>query len=161
MKTSLTNYGITATGSNALLLPQSYERDYKRATAMFTTDGKLMATISDNFFLSAVATENGIEPIRPVDKTIEVWDVRKATLLHTFDAHENGVRCIAISSNGNFLATGGHLDAAKLWDIEEGKMIKKLESPEQGAFDLFFSPNSKQLVGGFRAAEQIKIWNVE
>ena len=151
------------TGALLLTLPNS--RPYKRARAMFVSEGKLLATITDNLRERGYATGGApnfqFVQTRPIDKTIEVWDVRAKKLLHTLDAHEKGVRCMAISQDGKLLASGSYQDPVKLWDIATGELSQTLDASVDGAISLDFSPDGKQLAGAIQHTGKIKLWSIE
>lgn len=141
------------TGALRLTLPS--KRPYKKAQASFTSNGRLLATITDNL------TEMGYGPgRRTIDRTIEIWDVRAKTLLRTLDAHKKGARCIAISSDGKLLASGGYRDTVQIWDVATGKLLKSLDTPNNGAVSLAFSPSNTLLAGAIHQTSEIKFWNV-
>jgi COMPASS component SWD3 len=83
-------------------------------------------------------------------------------------AHEEGVRCLAISPDGKTVATGSrHYDhhtrrasgQLKLWDVETGKPRVELRGHTDGIEVLAFSPNGKILATG-AARDAIKLWDV-
>jgi WD40 repeat protein len=116
-------------------------------SAVFSPDGKRLATVSDDFTArlwdaatgKAVQTLKGhIEWVNSVvfspdgkwlatassDRTARLWDV--ATGL---EGHTNGVWSVVFSLDGKRLATASHDGTAMLWDAATGKAVQTLEGP--------------------------------
>ncbi len=47
------------------------------------------------------------------------WDVKKGNMLKKIVAHKTGIRCLAKSPNGKYLATGGYDGCIIIWDLEK------------------------------------------
>ena len=56
------------------------------------------------------------------DKTVKVWDLARAVLLHDLTAHTNDVWCVAYSPDGKLLASGSKDGTMKLWDMDTFKI---------------------------------------
>ncbi|KAF9117852.1 Transducin (beta)-like 1 X-linked receptor 1, partial [Mortierella sp. 14UC] len=58
------------------------------------------------------------------DKTIRLWDpmspASEPTVLH---GHQGGVQCVAYSSCGKFLASGGDDNKARVWNASSGNLL--------------------------------------
>src|SRR5438270_132517 len=63
------------------------------------------------------------------DGTVKLWDVATGRERRTIEAHGNGVQCLAVSPDGQTLATAdrpphgtpGVTGEVKLWDLPAGK----------------------------------------
>ena len=117
---------------------------------LFSPDGSLLATGS-------------------LDATTKLWEVETGKQFRSF-AHpeyrrplafpsghteiynEGGIRCIAFSPDGKFLATGGlHQDHdVKLWDIEQGEQRWSITF-EESAKSITFSPDGRYIATHFTA----------
>jgi WD40 repeat protein len=56
--------------------------------------------------------------------------------------HTALVRCLAVSSDGQWLASGGLDQSVRLWNIADGKPVGKLEGSESGIVSVAWSPQS-------------------
>jgi len=63
-----------------------------------------------------------------MDSTVKVWDLRQNTTsaVFTFQGHKDGVYDLAISPDGNWIASGGLDGSLKVWEILGGKMVNEL-----------------------------------
>jgi WD40 repeat protein len=67
------------------------------------------------------------------DKTVYVWDLhtpnRDLRYALAEGGHESAVRALAVSPNGQILASGGDDGRVILWDIDQGKQIRQIDAP--------------------------------
>jgi WD40 repeat protein len=85
----------------------------------------------------------------------DYWMNRKSadSVIHSIEAHTPGVISVAISPDGETIASGGSDLAIKLWSLITGQLLETLE----GCCPVAFSPDGKKLVSG-GANHTIKIW---
>ncbi|HAG79853.1 MAG TPA: serine/threonine protein kinase [Cyanobacteria bacterium UBA12227] len=72
--------------------------------------------------------------------------------------HNLGVNSVAISPNGNTLASGSDDKTIGLWDLNRGKVISILTGHSQAVNSVAFSPDGTQLASG-SDDQTIKVWN--
>lgn len=78
----------------------------------------------------------------------------------TLKGHQDWVSALAMSADGQFLASGSLDKTVKLWNLETGETRYTLKDHQQGVLCLALSPNGKWLAsGGFD--QTIKVWNLE
>ena len=65
------------------------------------------------------------------------------------------ILCLAYSPNGRILAAGGGDDPVRLWDVDEGKLLRSL--PEAWVHTVAFSPGGSVLVTG-SAFKPLRVW---
>ena len=80
------------------------------------------------------------------------------TPTQTVEAHAGWVRAVAVSPDGQTLASCGNDSLVKLWSVAEGKPIRTLEGHTSHVYNVVFHPDGNRLV----SADQkgiIKDWN--
>ncbi len=102
-------------------------------------DGKIIAAAHSRFGDKSLTGE------------ILLWDAGTGKLKHTLEHGVLGMRCVAFSPDGKWIAsgTGGNLyrdwPMVKLWDVETGKFLRSLDTTNKMAVHLAFSDDSKML----------------
>ena len=93
-----------------------------------------------------------------------LWNTLDGTLQKTFPddqraVHRDILYAAVPSPDGRLLATAGYDRTIVLWDIETGKLVRKLQGHNGAVFDLAFSPDGK-LLASASADTTVKIWHV-
>ncbi|KAI9888211.1 MAG: hypothetical protein M1814_001089 [Vezdaea aestivalis] len=79
--------------------------------------------------------------------------------LQSLEGHVKEVRSLVFSPNGSLLASGSNDDTIRLWDVQTGREIQKIEGPYD--FDnLVFSSDELLLSSGFWDLT-IRIWDIQ
>ncbi|EIE87730.1 hypothetical protein G6F47_010424 [Rhizopus delemar] len=122
--------------------------------------------------VTAVAlTENGsIFYSASKDGSIVKWDAKTFKKLHTFlggrkgvknyTGHTDNVLCLAISHDGQYLASGGKDKIINIWSVKENKHIVKFTQHRDAISGLAFRKGSNQLYSA-SYDRTIKLWNVD
>lgn len=110
------------------------------------------------------------------DKSVRVWDLETGEQLHRFDSHKEIVWRVAISPDGRYAATGGGSEFGdqpgtwkrgtdneiRLWDLAEGKEVRRFRGHTDMVYTLQFSPDNKRLLsGGAQYDPTVRLWDVE
>ena len=74
--------------------------------------------------------------------------------------HSNWVNSVAISSDNKLIISGSEDKSIKIWDIESGKEIKKLNGHSECVYSVAISSDNKYIVSG-SGDNSIKIWNLQ
>jgi WD40 repeat protein len=80
-------------------------------------------------------------------------------IVWTRDGHTGEVTSVAISPDGQFVASTGVDNTVKLWRVSDGSLVYTLTGHYDGVNALAFSPNGQMLASGGQD-RQIKLWNV-
>jgi eukaryotic-like serine/threonine-protein kinase len=88
------------------------------------------------------------------------WLVRKCNPdTFTLRGHADGVRGVAFSPDGHYLATVSADARAKLWDVASTKLVRTFEGHAKGLRCLAFSPDGERLATG-SGDRSVRIWDV-
>lgn len=83
--------------------------------------------------------------------------------IHTLTGHAgalSSVNALAISPDGNILASGEDEKIIKLWDLNTQKVLTSLQGHEQGVKSVAFSPDGKILATA-SDDKTIKLWDIQ
>jgi len=95
------------------------------------------------------------------DNSSYLWDVEnRKGIDFPLNGHEEPVKTISFSPNGNLLASGSMDHKIKLWDIVNSQCIRTLRGHTDTVMSIDFSPDGSLLVSG-SADNTIRLWNSE
>jgi len=92
------------------------------------------------------------------DKLVKVWGLSDCKIKHNLVGHTGYLNTVTVSPDGSLCASGGKDGTARLWDLNEGKLLYSLEAGSV-INALAFSPNRYWLCAGTDTS--IKIWDLE
>jgi WD40 repeat protein len=79
--------------------------------------------------------------------------------VHTFTGHEKAVTSIAFAPNGKQALSGSADGMLKLWDVENGKLLRSWEGGQGDVYSVALSADGQRaLSGGFEPV--LKLWDV-
>lgn len=78
---------------------------------------------------------------------------------YMLNAHRGWVRALAVSPDGNMLASCGNDHLVKLWSIPEGRLIQELAGHACHVYNVAFHPDGKHLISADLKGV-VKIWDV-
>lgn len=90
---------------------------------------------------------------------VRLLDLATGKEVASWDAHNDLISDLAVSSDGKLLATAGGDKVVKLWDLASHKEVAKLEGHVAQVLSVAFSRDNRQLVSG-GADQQVKVWDV-
>ncbi|WP_373867165.1 WD40 repeat domain-containing protein [Trichormus variabilis] len=122
--------------------------EFSRSFAEHT--GQLLSLVASSD--SKVLVSGGLDGIR-------LWDLPQQRPLSTLVRFDNAIYTLAISPDGQTLASGDSQGVVKLWNLSNGKLIQQLQAHSQIVTAVAFTPNGERLVTSSRD-KTIKIWDV-
>src|SRR5262245_34779927 len=94
---------------------------------------------------------------------IQLWDMPTRSRLRVLYGHEQGVRALSFSPDGQALASGGLDRTARLWDVSTGRLLSSLRDRTWRVHAVAFSPDGGTVaVGsdGLGDAPSVLLWDV-
>ncbi len=91
----------------------------------------------------------------------EIWDLDKELSVQTYEGHEDSIGSVAVSSDGECIASGGKYQdhSLRFWDRHSAECLwSKNFGVNQGVDSLLFSPNDDVLISGHFSGK-IVCWN--
>lgn len=112
----------------------------------FSPDGRLL-----------VSSDRGDERGQGAD--VFIWDVEKGSLHGQLPPQDQGVRTVAFSNDGDWLATADGLGEIWLWDTDGFELIRQWTGTEQinPVWGLSFSDDG--LLGSVDSSEDLRVWD--
>lgn len=99
-------------------------------------------------------------------ETLPVWDAKTGKILLTLKGLTGSISCLAISPDGQRLATAGwdpcsSGDDVKLWELRTGLPLVTLKNPiVRGNFTMLaFSPNGQHLAAAGSSSDTVIVWS--
>lgn len=90
---------------------------------------------------------------------VRQWDVATGKLVQVLEGHLDALYAVAVSPDGQLLASGGYDQKIILWDIKSGKALRTLKGHNGCVYDLDFRPDGKILASA-SADRTVKLWDV-
>jgi WD40 repeat protein len=115
----------------------------------FSPDGRYLATAS--FDLPGTRAGNA------GDDTVRLWDVNTHRAEVTLK-HQGGVRALAFSADGRYLATASQDKHARLWAVPGGSLVKEM-GHGAGVTAVAFTPDGSHLATGSED-KTARLWDI-
>jgi len=133
--------------------------------------GTLITTLSDpsgNVVRSVAFSPDGKTLVSGSFNKINLWKLgnvlsgckvgRSCVPTQTLPGNLGIVESVAISPDGQTLASGSKDKTIKLWNLQTGKLRSTISNPSEKVDSLTFSPDGKTLVSGGSEEGTIEIW---
>lgn len=93
------------------------------------------------------------------DRTIKIWNLDNGSLIRTLIGHQRWISSVAVSPNGQILASGSADKTIKIWDFNTGNLINDIADPDE-VWSVAFSPDNQTLTSGSKD-KTIKLWDFQ
>lgn len=120
---------------------------------------QIVAAAEAPMLLAASASDESILLMANHEHTVQVWHGYKGKLLATLDAHQDNITAIAISADGKTAMTAAQDQQILLWEIPEGKIIRKIINPIPVTVAAF-SANAQYIATNGKDSTVI-VWNAK
>jgi len=95
------------------------------------------------------------------DKTLRLWDLKDGGLLKEMEGHTGGILAMAVSRDGELIASGDWNGEIIAWRGDNGESLTKaIKAHSHWICSLDFSPDGSVLASGSRD-KTTKLWNTE
>lgn len=94
------------------------------------------------------------------EHAVYLWDVATGTAKWHTPSIDQPVVTVAFSADGRYLASGGTGGEVRVWNVEDGKQVAKLDGHTGRILDLAFSPDGSALWTA-SADRTLRRWKVE
>ncbi|KAG1747253.1 uncharacterized protein EDB91DRAFT_1345292 [Suillus paluster] len=95
------------------------------------------------------------------DKTLRLWDVKTGAVLKKMEGHSSGVWGLAVSRNGQMIASGDENGEIIAWHGETGESLNQpIKAHSTSIYTLDFSPDGTVLATG-SFDQMTKLWNTK
>lgn len=89
------------------------------------------------------------------DGSLKVWDPEACTLLRTLPAHPARVNSVSVSLNG--LAASAGPEGIRLWDLQEGHLLRHIETGGAWVSDVVLDPAGTWVAGALLDGS-VRLW---
>lgn len=175
-----TAYSVAISPDGQLLVSGGNDRTIK-VRSLHT--GRILRTLSGHsgsVYTVAISPNGRTLVSGSWDNTIKVWNLHTAGnagwtprlqgiaptsrilgdgLLYTLSGHSGEVNSVAISPDGQTVASGSEDQTINLWDLRTGELLSILTGHSDAVKSVAFSPDGKTLASG-SADYTIKLWHL-
>ncbi len=133
-----------------------WNRDSKQCT--FTA----LAAPADEQIHQAIATPTANEAaLVLVSGKLICWDINKGIELFSTNAHTTDIQGLAISAEGQIIATGDRAGSVKIWHLRNGSLITELPNIVGGVLGLTISPEGNQIAVASYSNGSFQVWDIK
>jgi len=87
-------------------------------------------------------------------------DVPSIMPIKSLEGHKDGVSCVSLSPDGNYIASSSYYGEIKLWELKTGKVLWALKGHDNRVYAITITSDGKYVLSG-SWDKSIKIWNLK
>lgn len=96
-----------------------------------------------------------------VNEGVWLWDTESIKKIKTMQGHDGVVKALSFSKNDDFLASSGDDHHICIWQVSNGRLIKRLEEHNNRVHTLAFHPVENTLLASGGDDATIRTWNID
>src|SRR5262249_22985693 len=105
------------------------------------------------------ATADGRHIVSVMGNTLKVWDAATGRTLHTLKGHTAAVLGVAVSADGQRIASASSDKTVRVWDAATGRPLHVLSGHTAEVNCLALSADGQRLVSGSAVDTKLKVWD--
>lgn len=94
------------------------------------------------------------------DKTVILWDIQTAKILHHYEGHSDHATSVAFMPDGLTAISGSEDKTLIQWDLQTGKIIRRFEGQPDLIWALAISPDGLHVASG-GSKGNIFLWDIQ
>src|SRR5262249_19600254 len=115
----------------------------ERAQVWTVVDGKTRATYHQPGVQQVAWFPDGARIATAGDTTVQIWDATTGAQVLTFRGHSDPIRALALSPDGQRVASGGHDTTAPVWEAATGRLLFTYTGHRDWILSLAWSPDGR------------------
>jgi WD40 repeat protein len=155
---SASREGVTLLAINALQTAYTFPADRILLNALDELT-IVRRFVHDNGVNSVAFHPDGDKLLSGADGILTLWDAKTGEQIRTFTGHKSLIFSIAVSPDGEWIASGDIDGKIIVWELETGEIIYRLNDHASGVPSLQFSQDGRLLVSGSWDASII-VWEM-
>lgn len=111
--------------------------------------------------INAVAfTPDGLRAVSAGEKSLEVWDLQKGTLLNSLIGHTGQIEAVKVTPDGGCAVSGSSDMTLMIWDLHNFTNLQRLKGHSKGINAVAITPDGSFAISG-SGDQTVRVWDLE